>query len=465
MSMAQFHKSCKQLDGGIDLHLTNYMIETSSLRSLADFDSQTAIAVGLKGIGKSSAFRYLTEVEKSADVILAVNPDRYTLHLPQKGFSYSVYRKQFERDFIFEALRGVVHQSDKFKEKLHGTLLSDAKKTVGSFVELLRTAGRKISDINISIIGIGLTVQRDNSKPEGLIPEKDISNARRLLTDICKSGVRIRMVIDDPEEVFSLGSGLDVQMLAGFCLASLRLSSTIPGLKIIGLLKTHVYHPVNKYTEDLSKYPDHAASLSWSKGELQQLVAQRLQAASTEWEQLLTSSSSGTSQTRLLQTMIKSVRNGPRDLLRWLDLSLTASGDKPVNAMIINQSFEQMGINSFDEFARAHSCGYENIDLLVKTLFSNKTNAEFTIPEFKKHIQDLLIKDKTIKTLQNHEWFLKMPWAKIPLLLFETGSVCFKYNRQLILPYQAEYTQRNFEKATTIALTPSFRPSVKKYSL
>jgi hypothetical protein len=336
--------------------------------------------------------------------------------------------------------------------------------SVGSFVELLRAAGRKISDFNISIIGIGLTIQRDHSKPEGLLPEKDISNARRLLTDICKSGIKIRMVIDDPEEVFSRGSGLDVQMLAGFCLASLRLSSMIPGLKIIGLLKTHVYHPVNKYTEDLSKYPDHATSLSWSKGELQQLIAQRLQATSVDWEQLFSSSSTA-SQGRLMQTLIKGVRNGPRDLLRWLDLSLTTSQEKPVNATILSQSFEEMGINSFDEFTRAHSCSYENIDLLIKTLFSNKTNAEFTIPEFKKHVQDLLIKDKTIKTLQNHEWFQKLSWAKIPLLLFETGSICFRWNKQLVLPYQAEYTQRNFEKATGIALAPSFRPSVKKYSL
>jgi len=462
MPIDVFHKSCKQLDGGNDRELTNYIVETNSIRALVDFNSQASIAVGLKGIGKSSAYRYLTQVDKNADICIGINADRYVLHLPQRNYGASFFRKQFERDLIFEALREVVNQSDAMRRRLDASLLSEARKTVDSFLEKLKSAGRKIIGFGISIVGIGLTLHKDSpEEPEGLIPEKDISKAFDILTAICKSGVKIRIVIDDPEEVFSLGAGMDINMIGGFCLACLRLSSTIPGLKIIGLLKTHVYHPVNKHEQDLSKYTDPATYLAWSKEELKLLVKDRLSATSTRVDDVFAGSNED-SQLEVLENMIKMVRNGPRDLLRWIDLTLTKSNEQPICTETANLALEDMSQSSFDELARAHSGTHENIELMIKAIFSKKTKTKFTRAALEKHLETLYLKDITFKALQSLEWFQKVSSITIPRLLFETGSISFLWKNQVILPYQKEYTLKNFEKATSIFLTPALIPVIKE---
>ena len=54
----------------------------------------------------------------------------------------------------------------------------------------------------------------------------------------------LSIVVDEPEQVFSTSRELDTHSIGGFCLAALRLSEANPNLKVIPLLKTHVYYPI-----------------------------------------------------------------------------------------------------------------------------------------------------------------------------------------------------------------------------
>ena len=164
-------------------------------------------------------------------------------------------------------------------------LAAAAEKQVNSYKRKFQDLGGQLKGAAISILGCGFTLPV-GSNPRtfiGLIEEKDVTNARRVLTDICEAGVRIRIVVDDPEYVFSVGRDLDVHMLGGFCLAALALSNAIPTLKVIGLFKSHVYYPVVERIPDLSNYTDHMTPLCWNEDELVLLIDSRLKSSSTNW--------------------------------------------------------------------------------------------------------------------------------------------------------------------------------------
>ena len=108
MSIGDFHASCRRLLGQDDTELKSYITYTRSLKSLADFGSRTVIAVGLRGVGKSSAYRYLTEFDSAPDVVVAVNPETYALQLLNKDLNFVACRKQFQHDLVTEALEAFV---------------------------------------------------------------------------------------------------------------------------------------------------------------------------------------------------------------------------------------------------------------------------------------------------------------------------------------------------------------------
>src|SRR6266436_7547512 len=116
-----FPDTCKRLDAGIDNRLSSYITKTKAIDALENFSSRAVIAVGLKGIGKSSAFRYLTEISKdSNEVIIGINPDKFTLHLTNRDLSYTTYRKQFEHDIVIEALRAIIERQAVLQTQVSG---------------------------------------------------------------------------------------------------------------------------------------------------------------------------------------------------------------------------------------------------------------------------------------------------------------------------------------------------------
>ncbi len=321
-----FPDTCKRLDAGIDGGLSNYITKTQAIDALGDFKSSAVIAVGLKGIGKSSAFRYLTEINKiSNEVIIGINPDKFTLYLTNRDLNYTTYRKQFEHDITIEALRAIIERQDVLQTQVPGIkpLIDTARKAQKSYLDAVKQfLGR---GVGVSVLGCGLSLGKGDSPVlVGLRPEKDVQSAYDTLSDICSRGVRVRIVVDDPEQVFSASRSLDEDLIGGFCLAAIRLSDAIPNLKIIGLLKTHIYQPVLRSVDDLTRYPEHMIRLHWSPDELLELLQRRMKAERQKWTDLFEGTEADGK--KLIRSELKKItRNGPRDLLRTLDLAFQKS--------------------------------------------------------------------------------------------------------------------------------------------
>jgi hypothetical protein len=460
MTLINFHESCRRLAGDEDRQLGSYIITTRALMQLADFESRQGLAVGLKGIGKSTSFRYLTEFEGKAHVVVAINPDSYDINLPARNLNFAACRKQFEHDLVIEALRAVI-QEKKTVEKICGRdLLRIAEGHVNSYLASLKEAAGRIRGVGVSILGCGFTVQRAESPTLlGLVPRAEVDEARKNLARLCDKGVKIRVVVDDPELVFSSTRDIDAHMIGGLCLATLRLSAEIKNLKALVFLKSHVYLPMRESIEDLSKHPDHMVRLSWGRPELRELVGKRLSSASIGWADLFVAKSANDAEAKLDQ-MVAMVRNGPRDLLRWLDLALTLSKEKKLRPEDLAATQIRCSQDALNELESAHSEFYPQIGKVLEVIFRSHAEREFTLKEIQEHIKNLLITDQDMKILSGLPWMQRESSKTLPILLLNVGSLAIRVGSELVLPYEEGYDQGKLDSASKVSLVPCLRPAI-----
>ena len=454
----RFHESCKKLDSGTDGDLKSYFVRTKAIDALARFDSQQVVAVGLKGVGKTGAYRHLVEFGKSADIVVGITTDKFSLYLPNKNLHYAACRKQFEHDLVIEALRAITENRDSIKSKVSKGLLDKAAKQVTSYTELLKKVSGRFG--GISVLGCGFTIARPETPVVvGLRPEKEITEAFQVLKDICSSGVKVRIVVDDPEQVFSATRELDTHLIGGFCLAALRLSSAIHGLKVIALLKTHVYYPILIDVDDLRKYPDHMARLCWSRDELVNVIDARLKWSKSSWTDFF-AGSEPTGRQRV-KSLTENIRNGPRDLLRWIDLSLQLVGTGKITEQTVKETRKKASLDSFGELESAHSSNYPKIGAVIKVVFRSDPDHKYTLRELQQHLENLIVNAPEMRSLSGLTWMQHENSQTLPELLFETGAIALESKGTLILPYEEGYQPGNLEAADYILLTPALAGALK----
>lgn len=448
----------KKLDSGTDENLKSYFIITTAINELGHFESRKALAVGLKGVGKTAAYRYFTEFDHTADIIVGINTDKFSVYLPNKNLNYATTRKQFEHDIVMEALRAVTENRKSLTKKVNKSLLDRAAKHVSSYTDTLKSVAGRFG--GVSILGFGFTIHHpDTPVAVGLREERDITDAFNLLKELCASGVKIRIVVDDPEHVFSAHRELDTHLIGGFCLAALRLSEAIPGFKVIALLKTHVYYPILLDVDDLRRHPDHMERLCWIKEELVEVVANRIRWAGSTWTNFF----EGTDQQarQMVEGMCTNVRNGPRDLLRWIDLSLQDTKDAKIGQGTLNKTKKRMSLDSLGELESAHSSKYTKIGAVIKAIFRDDPEHRYSMKELKQHIQHLLIKDQEMKALSRLPWMQLETAQTLPELLFEIGAIALEADGRIILPYEEGYDTEHFERASRVLLVPTFVEAIK----
>jgi hypothetical protein len=458
MAIAQFHATCKKLNSATDERLGGYYVKTPAIQALADFTSEPGLAVGLKGIGKTAAYRYLAEFDarnpETPDITIGITADKYSLYLPHTNLHYSACLKQFRHDLILEALKAATETSGQLKTRIGTSLISDARKHVNSYAEMLRKIVKTFSGFSVSVLGSGFTLPAGTAAVAvGLRPDAAVEKALGTLKAICASGIKIRIVVDDPEHVFSASRDLDVHLVGGFCLAALELSESIPNLKVIALLKTHVYYPILLYVDDLSRHPDHMGRLCWEKDQLLKVVEDRLRWSDSTWADVF---DGGESNGRaLVEFMCERIRNGPRDLLRWLDLTFQLTAGGKVSKVAVNKTRKRMSLDSLAELESAHSESYPRLGAILKIVFHDGYDRKFTLQELRKHIGALKLKDEELMSLWNLPWMQRETSFTLPDVFFKVGTIALHPTEQAVLPYQGDYHVRTFESSSHVSLIPS----------
>jgi hypothetical protein len=456
-----FPETCKRLDAGIDGSLSRYITKTKAIEALMDFKSRALVAVGLKGIGKSSAFRYLTEIDTpSNQVTIGINPDKFALHLIDRNLSYTTYRKQFEHDIVVEALGGIIASQDTLQTQIPGIkqLIESAKKGQKSYFEAVkRFVGR---GIGASALGFGINLGKaDGPVLVGLRPQKDVRAQYDTLVALCNAGVRVRIVVDDPEQVFSASRDLNEELVGGFCLAAIVLSDAIPNLKIIALLKTHIYQPVLRAVDDLTRYPDHTIPLRWTPEELLEVLQRRIRAEKQKWTDLFEGTEEAGKQ--LIRRELRNItRNGPRDLLRTLDIAFQKSSTGKIGDKEIVSAREKGSQDSLDELTSAYNSQYPQLGDVVSAVFRGNEERSFTTKEFREHIQTLVVNDPDMKALSTLKWLRSRSSKTLPELFFEVGVLALDLEKEVVLPYEEKYKLDEFRKSKSIKLVPALKHAV-----
>jgi hypothetical protein len=225
-------------------------------------------------------------------------------------------------------------------------------------------------------------------------------------------------------------------------------------------MKTHVYHPVALAVEDFSKYPDHMVRLTWTKPELVGMVERRLSAASLRVEDLFKAKKPSDGKQMMIEEMLPNLRNGPRDLLRWLDLALAANRDTQITSAHIEGVASKTSRDAFAEMERAHFESYPELGSVVKTIFKTTTVKEFRPHDFEEHIRNLLISDKDMQALSNMPWMQRRSSTMLPAVLFEAGALSFRKGTDIVLPFEESYELDDLKSASSVFLTPALRKAV-----
>ncbi len=458
MGANQFRASLKRLSAESDDDLKSYFTTTDSIRALSDFDSDKVLAVGLKGIGKSATFRYFTEIEKQADITIGINWRIYKLHLSPAGLHYSTCQEQFEQDLVIEALRAVSEKRAQIQKRIGKPLFDEAARQFESYRELLLQAAGRFR--GISVLGCGFTIGNPESKVlAGLRRSDETKKSLEVLRQVCDAGIKIRVVVDDPELVFSVSQELDTSLIGGFFLAAFSLSSKIPRFKVLALVKTHVYYPVDIKIEELDKYPDLKVDLSWTREELVEVVANRIRWAKASWEAVFDLPEKETR--KLIATSLcDRIRNGPRDLLRWLDLALDASPAGKVTTEGIERVRKDMARYALKSLERSFEASYPKVTAVIQAIFRNSQHKHYSLQELRNRIEELLPTDKAMMNLANLRWMQEETSDTLPEVLFKVGSLALGVEGHLVLPYEQSYDTEHFERADYICLAPALIEAV-----
>lgn len=459
----------RPLEARDDENLVYYFTLTRSVQGLAQFN-QVSIGVGLKGAGKTATFRYLTEYDTEKQIAIPINESTHSLHLPQRDLHYSTCRSQFEADLVMDALRAIDENKSALASVCDAKLLDSASKLVHNYKEALKKYLGWFG--GISILGCGLTIKKQETPVlVGLGRKQPGPQPDKLLKQICDSGVRLRIVVDDPENVFSSSRELDTHLVGGFLLAAIKVSQLCKNFKVVALVKTHVHSPVCREVEDISKYPESWTRLGWDKDSLTDMVKERLRWAkgaprrksdSVSLTELFDVRSEPEAEA-MLADMIATVRNGPRDLIYWISRALAhaeKSGRRRVTAPAKKQGYPEASIRSLRELEAANHSQYPDVAEVIRLVFRKKK--VFGVGELREHLADLLINNRDMRSLARHEWMQRETSTTLPFRLGEVGALAFEIGNQRFLPYSADCTPENLQAASRILLCPMLAPAVDR---
>lgn len=445
-----FLNSLQRPDAWDDPDLNAYFTKNAAIRELEGFVSRRCLAVGLKGIGKTAAFRYLAEFDRSPDVVVGINRRDYRFFLDGTAVHWANAQALFEDDLVMEALRALIASS--LGRKISAQRLRAAKQLFGTYKDAL---GRVIKSIGgVNILGVGFTRLRpQNQPPAGLQLEAETRKAQELLREICIQGVKVRIVIDDPETIFHSGPELNPHLLGGLFLAALRLSGTIPNFKVIILIKTHIYYPVVTRMEELDKFPGAMLHLGWKREELLQVLERRLQWAHGAWPDYVDGDDNTAKE--LIRTAIGGrLRTGPRELLRWSELAIRGSPSGKISLESIEASRAELAQYSLRALEAAFSDQYPGLGEVIRRLFHDFPSREFTPRDLEDHILQVMTQDDEMMHLRSHQWLRRLTNRTLPKTLLESGALSFKLDKELVLPYEDRYDEDHFRAAGAVRLTP-----------
>ena len=436
------------LDGRQDAHLKDYLVKTKTYETVFASPHKLDLVVGLKGSGKSSLFNTLTERfderrGESKLIRIGISPTDATWTGELQKVNILQFSNSAKHGLAVYILRHLTENLESLPDRAR-----IAK-------EVLRPASALLTRLKslqgISIFGCGVSFKApDEGAAFKPVPKGEMTSAVSLLKKLVATGFRVEVVTDDADRIFG-GNVVDKHLLAGFILGCGDLKRQIDGLSVVHILKSHVKELLFTIEEFTNLSTRAIQYIAWEPEELLKLIQRRLEFAEIEWTDVF-----GCTRTQLMEFLVPKLRNGPRDLLRYIDIVL--QGKKLGEKMSLRdfESKEQdYKLLAFQQMQVVYGDVFNNIGDFVRELFKKK--GELTLAAFKEEYEKMRMESRPSALIYNQTSFSDHKEAFKSIT--ESGCVDLSDAEEWIPPYREKYyTTMSHNKVTKIRMNYTIRP-------
>ena len=454
--------SSNSANSSLEKNLKEFFVDPPFVLAASNLNPRLPVSVfsGLKGTGKTAMFRALTEFYKLPNIVLKFSPKTNRININDSSLTQVTYSYIVEYEMIMEILNSV-----KESKQISTVLKKKVNKHIKPFWAGLKQVLGKVLQVNILGCGVAIANQ-DNCDLVNLYSKVEENKAKDILKEVCDSGLSMRLVIDDPEDIFTSGSSIDPILLGGLWLATARMNDSFPNLRVIILMKTYVFDQIINKIKDLDNFPDSFKKISWNEDTLIELIYKRLVyftgCNSQTWERILLGENfSRKNADDLYKYLISNIQNGPRDMIRWLYLAAKFAEKQGLDYICIDHlqsTFGKLCEVGLQRFSSVYE-KYQRINEVLKTIFVNNLLQQFTIEELEKHIERLVFENNKYRTLLDLDWMQNYLPSELIELFFRLGVFIFIKDGLKILPYMKEYSLDAFKNSDKIILAPIFSHS------
>lgn len=459
MSKKAFLETLREIDARYDNNLHRYYVPTKSLRALSNMANPCLLAIGLKGIGKTVAYAYLTHWEKVSNVRLGIFTKNFRLDLPKSSISHVAFADQLKSNIVHLLLQEILIQSKQKTLPVRNDLLQDAAVLTGKFREIFTDVFERLKQFGgLSILGCGFQLNKKGEvEIAQLVPNKQENKAEKVLSGIADCGVKLRLVFDDPDRVFSTENVTNPGLVAGLCLAGRQLSKLSSNIKINILLKTHVYTDIMKIEEMRNMPYRFATHLAWTESELQKLIARRLSYSECAIEDIFPPDKD--EQDKVFQHLFMHSRNGPRDVVRWLEVCLEHDLNRTIDVKRLRRYEKEYAELSCSQMTVIYESQYEAIVDFLQHYFGRYPYFQ-NKDEFEQNFVNFQVTAK-----EESRFLFEKNWIKTAdralSALTDTASIAYRDKSTLILPYMARYHEPQEVRDLPFSIVPAFKPLIQ----
>lgn len=455
MSKQQFLAFVRNTEARSDTNFHLYDLKTAALTRLLDPKGRAYLAIGLKGVGKSAAFKVLSGAN-GADVVRAIDAETYEVPDEAKPIPTRQYLREVRSELVFQALSDLVSRAKSdpaFAAIIPDDLHQRANILVHKLWDRIKGIANEIG--GISILGFGITRRaslKGKKKPLEQASTEDYEEAFKILSGL-KGKINFRTVIDDPESIFTVSDKINANMVAAVCIAANELTQQLPNLRIIILLKPNVFDALLDIDEFVRIPIDVRVRLSWTRNELKELVKKRAKAAKFDLNEIFRPDAE-----TVLDRIIDDSRTGPRDVLNRIIVHNNVTASDLIVADDLPVSAEEFARVSYEQMSGPYNAEYPGLARASIILFEGDVT-EFGRETLRRRFDNMIGSNKEIIAWADQEWARNS--EKFSELLVEFGLVAIKSTDRIVLPYEADFSGLSKQPSVIFTYIPGMAPKIQ----
>jgi hypothetical protein len=437
----EFIHAISTLDARSDRNIRHYFVLTDSIRSAIESKARSQAIVGLKGSGKTTLYRALVEgfAPSSAFMTIGLSATESEFDTYFEKVNCLQFEASVKVGMLLFLLRLVDDRIDEFGGMGSPADWAERKRAL---LNPRRRIARLLERFQgFSIMGAGLTL-RPGERVQTFqpLPRQDVQDILELLRSILTSDRYLRVVIDDPDRLFTKGTTFDPHLLAGYILGTNYISEMIENVQFVHVLKSSVYDQLRE-VEEMANLPfDYFRYVSWTSSELSEIVRARLEFSRTQPDEIFSDPIEIT-----LPAAINEIRNGPRDLLRFLEVTLKAKSDAMISIDSLRASRGAFREEARRQMESAYTHVYSGIEAFAEAILHE--GVEIGVSEFLQKFHELRLSSQPTSVDYGEHWLQRGDRALRALI--DAGVVDIRVRGDWVRPYEESYFRFNRKDSTT----------------